>query len=53
MGPHDVWEAITRWEFELYIGITGALIVALMWASGRYGEKTVLIDLGLVGLFGV
>jgi hypothetical protein len=49
MGPHDVWEAITRWEFELYIGITGALIVALMWASDDMG-KTVLIDLGLVGL---
>ena len=52
MGPHDVWAAITRWEFETYLGITAALIVALMWASGRYGEKTILIDLGLVALFG-
>ena len=52
MGPRDVWAAITRWEFETYLGITAALIVLLMWASGRYGEKTILIDLGLVGLFG-
>ena len=52
MGPHDVWAAITRWEFETYLGITAALIVVLMWASGRYGEKTILIDLGLVALCG-
>ena len=52
MGPRDVWAAITRWEFETYLGITAALIILLMWASGRYGEKTILIDLGLVGLFG-
>lgn len=53
MGPHDVWAAITRWEFESYLGITAALIILLMCASRRYGEKTVLIDLGLVGLFGI
>lgn len=53
MGPHDVWEAITRWEFELYLGVTGGLIVVLLWASGRYGEKSILIDLGLVALFGM
>lgn len=52
MGPHDVWVAITRWEFEFYMGVTAALMVTLMWASGRYGERTILIDLGLVGLFG-
>ncbi|MCJ1275472.1 hypothetical protein MMC21_003275 [Puttea exsequens] len=52
MGPHDVWSAITRWEFETYLGITAALIIFLMWGSGKYGEKTILIDLGLVGLFG-
>ncbi|KAL2053424.1 hypothetical protein ABVK25_006418 [Lepraria finkii] len=52
MGPHDVWAAITRWEFETYLGITAALIIILMWASGKYGERTILIDLGLVALFG-
>ena len=52
MGPHDVWVAITRWEFETYLGITIGLMILLMWASGKYGSKTILIDLGLVGLFG-
>ena len=52
MGPHKLWAAITRWEFELYLGITAGMIIILMWASGRYGDKTILIDLGLVGLFG-
>lgn len=52
MGPEDIWGAITRWEFELYLGITAFLIITLMWASGKYGERTILIDLGLVGLYG-
>ena len=52
MGPHDVWAAITRWEFETYLGITAALIIILVWASGRYGGKTILIDLGVVALCG-
>jgi hypothetical protein len=52
MGPHDIWVSITRWEFELYLGITAAVIIGLMWASGKYGERSILIDLGLVGLFG-
>ncbi|MCJ1417427.1 hypothetical protein MMC32_003771 [Xylographa parallela] len=52
MGPQDLWTAITRWEFEAYLGITAGLIVGLMWASGKYGGKSILIDLGLVGLFG-
>ena len=52
IGPDDVWHAITRWEFETYLGITAGLIIILMWASGKYGDRTILIDLGLVGLFG-
>ncbi|KAL3442216.1 magnesium transporter NIPA-domain-containing protein [Aspergillus insuetus] len=52
IGPHDIWVMITRWEFETYLGITAALIVILMWASGKYGSQTILIDVGLVGLFG-
>ncbi|KAL8926667.1 MAG: hypothetical protein Q9208_002741 [Pyrenodesmia sp. 3 TL-2023] len=52
MGPDDIWSAITRWEFELYLAITAGLIIVLIWASGRYGHKSILIDLGLVGLFG-
>jgi hypothetical protein len=53
LDPHDVWRAITTLEFKIYMAITISLIILLMWASPRYGKKTILIDLGLVGLFGV
>ena len=52
LGPHEVWGAITTMEFEIYLGVSCALIVFLMWLSPRYGSRTILIDLGLVGLFG-
>ncbi|KAI1375951.1 DUF803-domain-containing protein [Hypoxylon crocopeplum] len=52
LDPHDVWDAITSMEFEIYMGISISLIIVLMWASPRYGNRTILIDLGLVGLFG-
>lgn len=52
IGPHEIWIMITRWEFELYLGLTIALIFGLMWASGKYGSRTILIDIGLVALFG-
>ncbi|KAL2388349.1 hypothetical protein RJ035_003373 [Blastomyces gilchristii] len=52
IGPGEIWGMITRWEFELYLGLTIALIFGLMWASQKYGRQSILIDLGLVGLFG-
>ncbi|KAL2123963.1 hypothetical protein VTJ04DRAFT_328 [Mycothermus thermophilus] len=52
LGPHEVWDAITTIEFEIYMAVTFALIALLMWLSPRYGSRTILIDLGLVGLFG-
>lgn len=52
LGPDEIWQLIKRWEFETYLGITVGVIVVLMGASNRYGEKNILIDLGLVGLFG-
>lgn len=52
MGPHEVWSAISRWEFELYLGVTSTMIIILMFVSGKYGNKSILIDLGLVGLYG-
>ncbi len=52
LEPHDVWAAITTLEFEVYMGVSCALIILLMWLSPRYGNRTILIDLGLVGLFG-
>lgn len=52
LEPHDVWDAITTLEFEIYLGVTGFLIVALMWISSAFHRRTILVDLGLVGLFG-
>jgi len=52
LGPHEIWDLIARWEFETYLGITVFVIICLMWASNKYGQKSVFIDLGLVGLFG-
>ncbi|KAI0145880.1 DUF803-domain-containing protein [Hypoxylon sp. NC0597] len=52
LDPHDVWDHITTMEFEIYMCISIFLIIVLMWASPKYGNRTILIDLGLVGLFG-
>lgn len=52
LTPNKIWHLITRWEFETYLGITVFLIIVLTVASNKYGDRTVLIDLGLVGLFG-
>lgn len=52
LDPHAVWEHITSTGFEIYMGVTCGLIVLLMWLSPKYGNRTILIDLGLVGLFG-
>ncbi len=52
LGPHEVLGAITTLEFEIYMAVTAVLIGTLIWLSPRYGHKTILIDLGLVGLFG-
>ncbi|EKD20511.1 uncharacterized protein L3040_004201 [Drepanopeziza brunnea f. sp. 'multigermtubi'] len=51
-GPHEIWGAITTTAFKIYMGVTVTLIVVLMFASPKYGNRTILIDLGLVGLFG-
>lgn len=53
LRPEDIWESITTLAFEIYLVVTIILILILMWASPRYGKRTNLIDLGLVGLFGV
>jgi drug/metabolite transporter (DMT)-like permease len=53
LGPHEIWDAITTTEFEVYMAVTVALVGVLIWASPKYGKKTILIDLGLVGLFGM
>jgi hypothetical protein len=53
LGPDEIWHLITRWEFETYVGVTVGVIVCLLFASNKYGDKNILIDLGIVGLFGM
>lgn len=52
LGPHELQALILRWEFALYSAITVSVIAVGIWASSKYGKRTVVIDLGLVGLFG-
>ncbi|KIW48628.1 uncharacterized protein PV06_01198 [Exophiala oligosperma] len=51
-GPGGLWKTAKRWEFLVYVIITILLIVVLMYSEPRYGRRTILVDLGLVGLFG-
>lgn len=52
LGPHEIVEAITRIEFEIYVVITVSILGVLIWASPKYGSKIILIDLGIGGLLG-
>lgn len=52
LGPHEIVALVKRWEFLLYLGITTGAIVVLMVLSNKYGDRTIIIDIGLVGLFG-
>ena len=52
LGPDQIWDLIATWEFGTYLAISLAVAAALAVASNRFGEKSILVDLGLVGLFG-
>lgn len=52
MGPDMLWANIKRWEFLVYVVLTAVALAILMWASNKYGQKSILIDLSVVGLFG-
>ncbi|KAF8443481.1 magnesium transporter NIPA-domain-containing protein [Terfezia claveryi] len=52
LGPDEILEAISQTAFEVYFGVTCVMIGALMYVSQRYGSKSIVIDLGLVALFG-
>ncbi|KAF1813534.1 DUF803-domain-containing protein [Eremomyces bilateralis CBS 781.70] len=52
LGPDELLDLMSRLEFKIYLGITTAMIFGLMWVSARYGQKSIFVDLGLVGLFG-
>ncbi|KAI7561406.1 DUF803-domain-containing protein [Hortaea werneckii] len=52
LTPDKIWHLITQWEFETYFGISVFLVVVLSVASNKFGDRTVLVDLGLVALYG-
>ncbi|KAF8538844.1 magnesium transporter NIPA-domain-containing protein, partial [Trichophaea hybrida] len=52
LGPDEILDAISQTAFEIYFAVTCVLILILMRLSSRFGNKTIIIDLGLVALFG-
>ncbi|KAI6791808.1 DUF803-domain-containing protein [Hortaea werneckii] len=52
LTPDKIWHLITQWEFETYFGVSVFLVVVLSVASNKFGDRTVLVDLGLVALYG-
>ena len=52
LGPDEILALIKRWEPLTYIGITSSAIIVLAFLSNKYGHRTILIDIGLVALFG-
>jgi hypothetical protein len=52
LSPDAIWYLVSRWEFETYVGLTLFLILILVSLSNKYGDRTLLVDLGLVALFG-
>jgi len=53
LNADKIWKLATTWEFETYVAITLTLIVIITYVAGKYGERTVLLDLGLLGLYGM
>ncbi|KAK6542498.1 hypothetical protein TWF694_006450 [Orbilia ellipsospora] len=52
LTPDQIWWEISQTPFEVYFAITCTMMVLLLYLSNIYGSKLILIDLGLVGLFG-
>ncbi|KAI5806460.1 magnesium transporter, partial [Peziza echinospora] len=52
LGPDQIIDAISQPAFLIYFLITSVMILVLIPLSTTYGSKLILIDLGLVALFG-
>ncbi|KAG2175239.1 hypothetical protein INT44_007727 [Umbelopsis vinacea] len=52
LSPELVVQYLTSMEAIIYYSITGGLILILTILSPRWGSKSILIDLGLVALYG-
>lgn len=52
LSPQEIVQAISQLTFKIYFGVAICTIVVLAYLSPTYGHKFILIDLGLVALFG-
>lgn len=52
LPPKEIIDAISQTTFKGYFAFTSITILALSYLSPRYGSSYILIDLGLVALFG-
>jgi hypothetical protein len=53
LSPEDIWQAITQTLFLIYFSICCGVAVILVYLSQQVGERSILIDLGLVAIFGI
>ncbi|KAI5305997.1 hypothetical protein KEM56_002599 [Ascosphaera pollenicola] len=51
IGPEDLFNMFATTTFVVYVTITTTVIVVFMWMSETCGARSILIDVGLVGLF--
>lgn len=52
LSPDEIIEAISQTNFKIYFVLALSLIVTLAYLSPKYGQKYILVDLGLVALCG-
>jgi drug/metabolite transporter (DMT)-like permease len=52
LSPELIMEALTQLRSIIYFAISGGLIFALTVLSPRYGSQSIMIDLGLVAIYG-
>lgn len=52
LAPDEILEAVSQRIFLAYLVVALSLVIYLLYLSPRYGDRYILIDLGLVALFG-
>ncbi|CCG84103.1 protein of unknown function [Taphrina deformans PYCC 5710] len=52
LDPQEILEAVSQRPFLAYLAVALTLIIGLLYLSPKYGDRYILLDLGLVALFG-
>lgn len=52
LSPELIMEALTQTQSIIYFAITGIAIAVLSGLSPMYGSRSIMIDLGLVAIYG-